>query len=60
MGCNRKRKALELEWEALKDKFKDSAPEKYDLLQRLMVDRLPETFDHDFNSFVSKLAEKNR
>ena len=51
-------KALELEWEALKDKFKDSAPEKYDLLQRLMVDRLPETFDHDFNSFVSKLAEK--
>ena len=23
-----------------------------------MVDRLPETFDHDFNSFVSKLAEK--
>ena len=42
----------------MKDKFKDSAPEKYDLLQRLMVDRLPETFDHDFNSFVSKLAEK--
>ena len=51
-------KALESEWEALKDKFNDSAPEKYDLLQRLMVDRLPETFDHDFNSFVSKLAEK--
>ncbi len=51
-------KALESEWDALKDKFKDSAPEKYDLLQRLMVDRLPETFDQDFNSFVSKLAEK--
>ena len=51
-------KSLESEWEALKDKFKDSAPEKYDLLQRLMDDRLPETFDHDFNSFVSKLAEK--
>ena len=51
-------KSLESEWEALKDKFKDSAPEKYDLLQRLMADRLPETFDHDFNSFVSKLAEK--
>ncbi len=53
-----KGKALESEWEALKDKFKDSAPEKYDLLQRLMDDRLPETFDQDFNSFVSKLAEK--
>ena len=51
--------AFEKEWDDLCEKFLESEPDKYNLMQRLAKAEMPENFDDDFYKLLKKLSSNS-